>query len=81
MKKVGILSCPIVRAKSGKEFSASLSLTSPLVVGSRIDGAGNSYGLGWHVLLFLFRLIDQSVKANYFREICQDPVPFLTTNY
>ena len=48
-----VLSCPVVRAKSGKERARErvlgeyLSVTSQLTVESRIDRAQNAYGPGW----------------------------------
>ena len=43
LQSLGILSCPVVRAKSG----VYLSVTSQLTVVSRIDRAENVQGLSW----------------------------------
>ena len=50
-QSLGVLSCPVVRAKSGKErarevLGVYLSVTSQLTVESRIDRAENAEGLG-----------------------------------
>ena len=64
---LSFLTCPVVRAKFGKEGVRevkSLSVTSQFTVESRIDRAENTWGLGWEMDIQRFIVNDIAKKQN-----------------